>query len=439
MKPRIVKKPPGPRAREVIGRDSHVISPSRSKESQLVIEKAQGVNFEDPDGNVFLDFTSGIGVANFGHNNPKIAEAISQQLKKATHAAFYDFYAELPVRFCEEVRGFLPKTLNTFFLSNSGTEAIECAMKVSRWNARKQYFLAFYGCFHGRTFGSLSLTCSKKVQREGFGPFVPSVVHTPYAYCYRCPFGKECDSCNTECVRHIEDVILKKELPADEVAACFVEPIQGEGGYIVPPKKFHTELKKLCNENDILYAADEVQSGCYRTGKFLASEHFGVTPDIVTMSKAIGGGLPLGVTATSRKIMSWPDGAHANTMGGNLLACAAGLAVLDLARETKPDDIEKKGKFAMKFLQDIQDECKLIGDVRGKGLMIGIELVKNRDTKEPAVKERSAIIQKCLERGLVLLPTGVSAIRIIPPLTISKEDLETGLEILRNVLLYKEF
>jgi 4-aminobutyrate aminotransferase len=436
MKPKIVKKPPGPRAKEVIARDSRVISPSRLTDFPLVIEKAHGVNFEDPDGNIFLDFASGIAVSNFGHNNPKIVEAIRSQLEKAIHPAFYDFFAELPVRFSEELCRFLPKNLNTVFLANSGTEAVECAMKASRWYTRRPYFLAFHGCFHGRTFGSLSMTCSKPVQRSGFGPFL-SVVHSPYAYCYRCPFGKKQENCDIDCLNFLEKTVFKTT-PSNEIAACFIEPIQGEGGYIVPPKKFIIGLKKICEEHGILFVSDEVQSGCFRTGRFLAIEHFGVKPDIVTLGKAIGGELPMAVTVTSKKIMSWPEGAHANTMGGNLLACAAGLATLDLMRDKKfGEDVEKKGKYILDFLHDLQKEAKLIGDVRGKGLMIGIELIRNKDTKEPAKKERDLIIHRTLERGLVLLPCGESTIRIAPPLIISKEDIDIGLEILKNVMIYK--
>ena len=438
MRPKMRVKPPGPRARRTIIRDSMVISPSLTREIPLVVESAQGSNIEDIDGNIYLDFASAVGVANVGHSNPEIVKAITEQAKKVSHVCFSDFYAELPVRLAERLTELLPKSLNHVFYSNSGAEAIESAMKLARYHTKRKHFLAFYGAFHGRTFGALSLTASKAVHKKNFGPLLP-VVHSPYAYCYRCPFGKDCKDCDTDCVRYIEDYIFKKEVPPDEIAGCFVEPIQGEGGYIVPPRKFHTELKKICEEHDILYVADEIQSGCFRTGKFLASEHFGITPDIVCLSKALGGGVPIGVTISSKKIMNWAPGTHANTFGGNMLACASGIAVLDyFDQHNIGERVEKNGKFALNYLDDLTSESKLIGDVRGKGLMIGIELVKNQKTKEPAVKERNEIIKKAFEKGLILVGCGESSIRIAPPLTIEKEDLETGLEILRNTMLYSK-
>jgi len=438
MRPKIRVKPPGPRAKRTIIRDSMVISPSLTRELPLVVEKAYGSNIEDIDGNVYLDFASAVGVANIGHTNPDVVRAISNQIKKVSHICFSDYYADVPVRFAERLCEFLPKSLNHVFFSNSGAESVEAAMKLARYHTKRKHFLAFYGAFHGRTFGALSLTASKIAHKKNFGPLLP-VVHSPYAYCYRCPFGKNQKDCDTECVRYIEDYILKREVPADEVAACFVEPIQGEGGYIVPPRKFHTELKKLCGENGILYVADEVQSGCFRTGKFLASEHFGVTPDIVCLSKALGGGIPIGVTVSSKKVMNWTMRTHANTFGGNMLACASGLAVLDYFEQNNiAEKVEKDGKFALDFLDDLKGESKVIGDVRGKGLMIGMEFVKDKKTKEPAVKERDTIVKEAFEKGLILLSCGENSVRIAPPLTINREDLEVGLEILRNTILYSK-
>jgi len=438
MRPKMRVKPPGPRAKRTMIRDSMIMSPSLTRDLPLVVEKSYGSNVEDIDGNVYLDFTSGVAVANIGHSNPEVTKAISSQVKKVSHVCFSDFYADLPVRFAERLKEFLPKSLNTVFLSNSGSETIEAAMKLARYHTKRKHFLAFYGGFHGRTFGALSLTSSKSIQRKNFGPLLP-VHHAPYAYCYRCPFGKNPRECETECVRYIEDYIFKREVPADEFAACFVEPIQGEGGYIVPPRKFHTELKKLCEENGILYVADEIQAGCFRTGKFLASEHFGITPDIVCLSKAIGGGLPIGVTVASKKIMNWPPKTHANTFGGNMLACASGIAVLDYLEENRiGEKVERDGKHALEFLEKLKDEARLIGDVGGKGLMIGVELVKDQKKKEPAVKERNMIVNNAFEKGLVLLGCGDSSIRIAPPLTIEREDLDIGLEILKSTFLYSK-
>jgi 4-aminobutyrate aminotransferase len=438
MKPRIRVKPPGPRAKRTIIRDSIIASPSYARDLPLVVEKAYGSNLEDIDGNVYLDFAAGVAVANVGHSNPDVVKAITNQAKKVSHVCFGDFYADAPIRFAERLRDFLPKNLSKVFFTNSGAETIEAALKMARYHTKRKYFLGFYGGFHGRTYGALSVSCSREVHKRRFGPMLP-VMHAPYAYCYRCPFGKDHRDCNTECIRYIEDYIFKKEMPAEEFAACVVEPIQGEGGYIVPPRKFHKELKKLCEENGILYVADEIQAGCYRTGKFLASEHFGIKPDIVCLSKAIGAGVPMGVAVASKKIMNWAPRTHSNTFGGNMLASAAALASLDYMDDHHiGEKVEKDGKYALDFLQELQQESKHIGDVRGKGLMIGVELVKDKNTKEPAIKETNEIIKRIFEKGLVMISCGESTLRIAPPLTMTRDDLKTGLELLRNTLLYSK-
>jgi len=307
----------GKKAKGIVARDKKVISPSLTREYPLVIDKAEDVWIWDVDGNKYLDFSSLIAVMNIGHSNPYVIKAIQKQLKKATHAAFSDFYAELPVTFAEQIVSVLPRGFDRVFFSNSGTEAVEAALKLSRWNKRKPYFVSFINSFHGRTMGSLSLTYSKPVHREGFGPFL-SVRHVPYAYPYR--MGSEC---TTMCLNELEKALYK-----GDVSAVFMEPIQGEGGYIVPPKEFVKGIRKLCDEYDALMVDDEIQAGCFRTGKFLAIEHFNVKPDIICLGKAIGGGLPIGVTVASKKLMRWPHGAHANTFGGNLLSCAAGMETL---------------------------------------------------------------------------------------------------------------
>jgi 4-aminobutyrate aminotransferase len=430
MLPKMLKQPPGPKAKKILAQDSKLISPSLTREAPLVLDRAEGSNLWDVDGNCYIDFCAGVAVANVGHSNPLVTKAVETQLKKASHAAFSDFYSELPLKLAEKIKEVVPKKLDTFFFSNSGTEAVEAAMKLARWSQRRPFFLAFYGSFHGRTYGSLSLTQSKPVHKEGFGPFL-SAIHAPYAYCYRCAYGKEPESCSMECVSYIEDSLLRKIVSPEDVCGVFVEPIQGEGGYIVPPKRFHVELRELCERHDILYIADEIQCGNFRTGKFLASELFGVIPDIVCMGKAIGGGLPIGITVANRKLMDWPPGAHANTFGGNLLACAAGIATLDFMVAKKLGiKAEKDGDHVLKRLREMQQKYNIIGDVRGKGLMAGIELVKDRETKEHAVEERKRIIDIAFNKGLVLLPAGTSVIRIAPPLTITREELDAGLDIL---------
>ncbi len=432
MKPTIRVKPPGPKARKILSRDDAVISQSMVRAYELVIDKAYGVNFQDVDGNVFLDFNSGIATMSFGHSDPTITQAIKDQLAKATHPAFLEFYSQLPVTFCEELVKFMPDGLDTVFLSNSGAEAVEAAMKLSRYHTGRKYFLAFQGAFHGRTLGALSLTSSKSVQRARFGPFLPAV-HAPYAYPYRSIHSDDEDACAMDSIKYIEEEIFEKQVPPDEFAAIFVEPVQGESGYIVPPRRFLKELRRICDDHGILFVDDEVQSGCFRTGSFLAIEHFDVKPDVVCLAKALGGGLPIGATISSRKIMDWPRGAHANTFGGNLLSCAAGRAVLSLMK--KPglgDEIKRKGERIMKYLRDLQKEQKVIGDVRGLGLMIGVEFVVDRRTKKPAEKLRDLIIRIAFEKGLALLPAGKSVIRIAPPFVIESDDIDAGLEILSD-------
>jgi 4-aminobutyrate aminotransferase len=429
-----MKYKPGPKSLRVIERDNKVVSPSLTREYELVIDRLKGCYVWDADGKKYLDFSAGVSVANIGHNNPEVIKAIQQQLKKAIHPAFSDFYADLPVRFIENLLTFLPNNLNCAFLSNSGTEAVEAALKLAKWHTNKKWLIAFEGAFHGRTMGSLSMTKSKLVQRERYEPFLP-VKHTPYAYCYRCFANKTYPDCGMECLKELENTIKTVK---DDLAAVFIEPIQGEGGYVIPPEEFVKGVRKLCDIYDILLCDDEVQSGCYRTGSFLAIENFGVKSDIVSLSKAIGGGLPIGATLSSKEIMDWVPGSHANTMGGNLLACAAGIASLNYMRKKKLGENAKKiGSYMLKRLEEMKERYEIIGDVRGKGLMIGIELVKDRRTKEFAKEERHRIIMNALARGLMLLPAGSSAIRFCPPLIITKEEADKGLEIFEKALKAK--
>jgi 4-aminobutyrate aminotransferase len=433
MEPLMKMKPPGPRARAVLGRDAGVISRSMTREYPLVIERAEGMNLWDVDGNRYLDFSAGIAVMSLGWNHPAVVKAVRDQAGALSHGAFSDFCSELPVRFAEKVRSFLPAGMDRVHFSNSGAETIEAALKLARYHTRRKYFISFYGGFHGRTYGAVSLTAAKVIQRRHFGPFLP-VIHSPYPNPYR-PFGGAGNTCDVNVVDNLEREIFRTEASPDEIAAIVMEPVQGEGGYVVPPLTFLRRLREICNENGILLVADEVQSGCFRTGKFLACEHFGVTPDIVCLSKAIGGGLPLGVTVARDGIMSWPPGSHASTFGGNNLACAAGHAVLEvMGEEGFGDRVTRLGSHLLAGLRALQEKHAIIGDVRGLGLMVGMELVKDRGTKEPAGKERDAVLNRAFEAGLTLLPAGESVIRFCPPLTIGKEDLDTGLGILDDAL-----
>ncbi len=433
MKEKFICKKPGKKSFAVIRRDRKVISPSMTREFDFVWQKAKGVYVWDIEGNRYLDFAAAVAVANVGHTNPDVVKAIQQQLKKGLHAGFPDFYNELPVKFVETLLKFVPKHLNRAFLSNSGTESVEAAIKLARWHTKKSALVAFSPSFHGRTMGSLSLTDAMPIQKERQGPFL-DVRHAPYPYCYRCPFGKQHEHDSKECVN---DYIyeLEKTIRAckGNAAAIFLEPIAGEPGYIVPPKEFVKGVREVADKYNALLCTDEVQSGCYRTGKFLAIENFGVKADIVSLSKAIGGGVPLGATLASQKIMSWPPGAHANTFGGNLLACAGGIATLNYMKKRKLGENAKKiGMHMKKRLIEMKDKYKIIGDVRGIGLMMGVEFVKDEKTKKPGVAERKKILCKSSEKGLLLLPAGKSAIRLSPPLILTKAEADLGLDILED-------
>ncbi len=411
---------PGPKSMRVIALDGKVVSPCVTREYSFVWKRAKGCYVYDVDGRKYLDFSAAIAVANVGHTNPVVMKAIRSQTQRLTHCGFSDFYAELPVEFCETLISFLPHPLKKVFLSNSGTESIEAAYKVARWHTKRKWVIAFRNAFHGRTMGSLSMTNSKPVQRERFAPFMP-VRHVPYPYPYRM------DDCTDECLSELEKAMISLR---GECAALFMEPVQGEGGYVVPPKAFVKGARRLCNEHGILLCVDEVQAGCYRTGRFLAMENFGVKPDVVSMSKAIGGGVPLGATITSSKIMDWVPGSHGNTFGGNLLACAAGIATLKYMRQKRLGaNARRLGAYMLKRLVEIKDNVEIVGDVRGLGLMIGVEIVENKRSKKPAPNIRSAILCKAAEKGLILLPAGKSVIRICPPLTLTRSQAEHGLDI----------
>lgn len=433
MEPLIQTMPPGPNARDVLARDARVVSQSMAREYPLVLERAEGVNLWDVDGNRYLDFSAGIAVMNVGWNHPEVVRAITEQAPLLSHGAFLDFCSEVPVKLAEKVVTMMPDGLDTVYFSNSGAESVEAALKLARRHTKRKYFLAFYGGFHGRTYGAVSLTSSNVIQRQYFGPFLP-VIHVPYPNPYR-PMGFERDTCDLDVITYIEEEVFRSEVAPDEVAAIFIEPIQGEGGYIVPPKTFLRRLRDLCDEHGILLVADEVQSGCFRTGTFLACEQFGITPDIVCLSKAIGGGLPLGMTIASNEVMNWPRGSHASTFGGNNLACRAALAVLDiLSRPGFGRHVMDTGAHLLTGLRKLEEAHEIIGDVRGMGLMCGIELVNDRKTKEPAREARTRILTEAFRQGLTMLPSGLSTIRFCPPLTIENDDIDTGLTILNAVM-----
>jgi 4-aminobutyrate aminotransferase len=426
----------GKKSELIVKKDSRIISPSYTRSYPLVIDRAKDWWVWDVDGKKYLDFSSFIAVANVGHANPEVLKAVKEQADKCLHNAGTDFYNEPGVKLAFELARITPGDFSKrVFFTNSGTEAVECAFKLARWYKKRHRMIAFLDSFHGRTMGSLSLTASKIMQRDHFSPLVPGVTHVPFAYCYRCAFGKEYPMCDMECLKYLEEEILTTIVPPDEVAAVIVEPVQGEGGYIFPPRDYHRKLQKLCRKYRFLYILDEIQTGFGRTGYMFASEYFGVKPDIVCLAKGIAAGLPLGACVARKEVMSWPRGAHASTFGGNPLACAAALASINCIKKKKLcSNAERLGKIGMKFLKDLKEEIDIVGDVRGMGLMLALELVRDRKTKAPAIKEAGKVLDRAFRRGLILLSCGVSTIRLIPPLTITREDFEKGLDILESVL-----
>ncbi len=426
---------PGPRAEALIAMDTIYVSPSYTRQYPLVVDTAHGLWVNDPDGNVFLDFTAGIAVCATGHCHPKVVQAIRDQADRLLHMSGTDFYYTPQIHLARKLA-----SLNAVagqgkvFFGNSGAEAVEAAFKLARWHTRRELNIAFFGSFHGRTMGALSLTASRTIQKKNYSPLVPGITHVPYPYCYRCPWGLCHPSCGAACVRWIEDPLFRTTVPPDEVAAIFVEPIQGEGGYIVPPLEFHVELRNLARKYGILLVSDEVQSGMGRTGKMFAMEHYGVTPDIVALAKGIASGMPLGAMIASAEIMDWEAGSHASTFGGNPVACAAALATIELIEDELTANAAARGEQLMAGLREMQKSIECIGDVRGEGLMIGVELVKDRVTKERAPQWRNEVIQKAFRHGLLLLGAGENVIRFCPALTISRDEADVGLSIFEEAV-----
>ncbi len=434
--PKIVVTPPGPKARELVRGDESLISKSMVRWYPLVAESGSGCIVKDVDGNEFIDFNSGLAVLNVGHCHPKVVSAITEQTKKLIHYSYTDFYYQPIVDLGKELTKITPGTFaKKVFFCNSGAEAIEAAMKMAKWHTRNSLFLAYTGAFHGRTLGAVSLTASKPVQRRHFFPLVPGVTHVPYPYCYRCPFHLSYPECHFWCVDFIEEEVLAKYIPAENVAAMFVESIQGEGGYVVPPDDYFTRLRRLLDKHNILMIDDEIQSGIGRTGKWFAMEHFNVIPNAVCVAKAIGSGLPIGALISKDEFMDWEGGSHATTFGGNPVACAAGLAVIDVIRQERLlENATKLGAHLLTRLKEMQKKYPIIGDVRGKGLMVAAEIVKDPDTKEFGAELSHEIMMKCFKRGLAIITSGKSTMRFVPPLVITRELLDAGLDVFEGVV-----
>ncbi len=429
-----IKTPlPGPKARAIIERDKQFVSPSYTRDYPFVIARGEGAVVEDVDGNRFLDCAAGIAVNSTGVSHPEVVRAITEQAQKFIHMSGTDFYYEPQVRLAEELGGLVPidGPVRSFF-GNSGTEATEAAIKLARYSTKRQGIIAFLGAFHGRSLGSLALTASKAVQRRGFAPFMPGVYHAPYPDPYR--FAGSGDACAAQALSFIRDQIFVHLAAPDEIGAIVVEPIQGEGGYVVPPAAFLQGLREISRQHGIILIVDEVQSGMGRTGKMFACEHFDLKADVVTIAKGIASGLPLGVTCARAEIMSWPPGAHASTFGGNPVACAAANVTIRLLKDSLVANAAAVGARLVDGLRELQTKHALVGDVRGKGLMIGLELVRDRQTKERAVEERNALVQAMFRRGVLVLGAGKNAIRLAPPLVLTRDQADILLKVMDEAL-----
>lgn len=438
--PHILTPLPGPRAGEIIRRDAAVLSPSYTRCYPLVAARGAGAMVEDVDGNRFLDFNAGIAVASTGHCHPQVVHAIEEQSRRLIHMSGTDFYYENMVQLAEKLAAIAPGGVgpngaaHRVYFGNSGTEAMEAAMKLARYHTGRDKFIAFTGAFHGRTLGALSLTGSKVVQRKGFGPLIPGVYHAHFPDPYRRPEGMSAEEHGVSCARFIEDELFRTIVPAEEVAAIVVEPIQGEGGYLVSPQSFLHELRHLADRHGILLIFDEVQCGMGRTGKMWASEHFGVAPDIFTSAKGIASGLPLSATIARAEIMNWGPGAHASTFGGNPVAVAAALATIELLETGLIANAARIGAHMLDRMRQWPVRFPHVGDVRGLGLMIGFELVRDPHAKTRAPELRDRIQELAFERGLLVLGAGRNTIRLCPPLVITRDQADFALDILEATL-----
>lgn len=430
MKPPHIKTAlPGPKARAIVDRDRQVTAPAYGRVYPLVVKRASGMMVEDVDGNLFLDFMAGIAVASTGHSHPRVVRAIEEQARKFLHICGSDYYYEPMVALAEKLGRLTPGPgAKKVFFTNSGTETIEAAIKLARYYTKRQHIIAFHGAFHGRTLGSLSLTASRAAHRAHFGPLIPGVHHVPYPFCRR-PDQQKPEACARESIQIIEEVLFRHEVLPEEVAAVFVEPIQGEGGYIVPPPEYLPMLQDLCRKHGILLVVDEIQSGFGRTGKMFASEHWALEPDIVCAAKGIASGMPLGAMIARAEISTWPSSSHGSTFGGNPVACAAALATIELIEEGLVENAAKMGALLKKRLTALATHHNTIAEVRGLGLMVGVEFCRPDDNNTPDRQLRERVMQKCFEKGLLLLGCGESTLRFCPPLIVTAEEVETAVRL----------
>lgn len=433
--PQIVVPPPGPRAQEIVRRDETWTSSCYIKEYPLVVARGRGPMVEDVDGNRFLDFMAGIAVCATGYSHPKVVAAVQEAAGRFLHICGSDFYYESMAVLCERLARLAPgASKKRVFLTNSGTEATEGAIKLARYATRRSAIIAFRGAFHGRSTGAVTLTSSKARQHAGFGPLLPDVHHVQFAYRYRCQWCADKGECTRGCLDAIEQDLFARHLDPHDVAAIFVEPVQGEGGYVVPPPGWLRDLRALCDRYGILLVADEVQCGVGRTGRMWACEHEEVEPDILLTAKGLGSGMPIGAIVAREAVSTWETGSHGSTFGGNPVCCAAALATLDLVEGGLMANARAMGDRLLAGLRRLQQKYACIGDVRGLGLMIGVELVKDRHTREPAPELLRDLVLKAFGRGLLLLGAGKSTLRLAPPLIVDQDDVDTALAMLDGLL-----
>ncbi|WP_158945762.1 acetyl ornithine aminotransferase family protein [Granulicella sp. S190] len=435
--PKLKTALPGPNAQKIVAADDRLISPSYTRSYPMVAKSGRGIRVTDVDGNEFIDFAAGIAVNSTGHCHPEVVKAIQDQAAELIHMSGTDFYYENMTTLAERLSAIAPMPgPHKFYYGNSGAEAVECAMKLARYHTGRQNIISFFGAFHGRTMGALSLTGSKPQQKRRFAPFVPGVHHVRYPYAYRgCSGGPQAEEAFAlGCARYIEEKLFKTILPPEEVAAIILEPIQGEGGYVVAPTNFLEEIRRICDRHGILLIADEVQSGAARTGKWWAIEHSGVQPDIVCIAKGIASGMPLGICMAKAEVMDWVPGSHASTFGGNPLCIAAALATMDILEREGMQNAATVGEKMLDRLRPWVAKHPIVGDVRGRGLMIGVELVKDKQSRTPVGPMRDKVVDLAFERGLLILGCGETTIRLCPPLIVNEHEANIALDILEECI-----
>ncbi len=434
-KPRLVTPLPGPEARRILKLDQRFVSPSYTRDYPLVAKTGRGAMIEDVDGNIFLDYAAGIAVCATGHCHPEVVAAIQKQAAELIHMSGTDFYYSRMVELAEKLASIAPgDEPKRVHFGNSGAEAIEAAIKLAKYHTKRDMLVAFHGSFHGRTMGALSLTASRAVQRKGFGTLLAGVFHTPFPDTYRGTYGIRPEHATEDCLNYLQHELFRRRVDPEEVAAIFIEPIQGEGGYIMAPAEFLQGLQRICRKYGILLVADEVQCGMGRTGKFWASEFAGIEPDIICTAKGIASGMPLSAIIARASVMDWPPGAHASTFGGNPVCCAASLATIRLLEAHYMANAERMGDYILKRTADWTKKFRTVGDIRGRGLMIGIEFVRDKATKEKAPEVRNQIVQQAFQRGLIVLPSGDTTLRISPPLLVDEEQTDFAFDTLESII-----